>query len=69
MIDVEINGHKYVPREEKPLDEEAKRLLSEVYGKLWMEGNYDPNSAATRKFAKPLSDKMSRLNELLGFKK
>lgn len=63
-----IDGIQYLPLEQKPLDDEARRLLCEVYGALWTEANYDPNNDDTRKFAKPLSDKMMRLNKLLGFK-
>ncbi len=44
-------------------------LLNEVYGRLWCEAYYDPYNEITRKFAEPLSDKLSQVNKLLGFKK
>lgn len=49
--------------------DELFNLLNEIYGRLWTEGYYDPDCEATRKFARPLSDKMGRVNEILGFKK
>jgi hypothetical protein len=64
---VQIDGVNY--RRETELEAEARRLLSEVYGCLWTEAYYDPDSEDTRKFAQPLAEKMSRLNELLKFKR
>jgi len=65
---VNIDGVKYIPAIERPLEQEAIKLLSEVYGRLWTEAYYDPMNESTRKFSKPLSDKMSKLNKLLKFK-
>lgn len=65
---VSLDGESYILAEERPLDAEARKLLSEVYGRLWTEAHYDPDNESTRKFAQPLAEKMSRLNTLLGFK-
>lgn len=66
---IEINGAKYHREPGVPLSEEATRLLSEVYGALWMEACMDPDSEGSQKFAQKHVDKMKRLNELLGFKR
>jgi hypothetical protein len=50
------------------LDAEANKILTEVYGALWCEAYYDCFNDDIRNFAKPLADKMSRLNDLLKFK-
>ena len=50
------------------LTDKEKQLLAEVYGKLWMEAHYDPDSEQTQKFSAPLSDKMQELNKTLKFK-
>ena len=52
----------------KGLTDEAVRLLRDVYGALWIEAYYDPYNDYMREWAKPLADKMQRLNELYGFK-
>jgi hypothetical protein len=65
---VSIDGISYVPATERPLGEQARALLNEVYGRLWTEAHYDPWNEQTKKFAQPLADKMSELNKLLGFK-
>lgn len=66
--EVSIDGVRYVPAVRRPLTTEAKQLLSDVYGVLWMESYYDPFNGETQKFAKGVVGKMQRLNELLGFK-
>lgn len=56
----------------QPGPKELKRaydLLSEVYGVLWTNASYDPDSQATKIFSAPLFKKMSEANEILGFKK
>jgi hypothetical protein len=65
---VSLNGEAYIPAEERPLDMEARELLHDIYGSLWMEAFYDPANEATRTFAEPLARKMKKLNEMLGFK-
>jgi hypothetical protein len=65
---VVIDGVHYVASERPPFAEEAATLLREVYGVLWTEAFYDPRNEETRKFAEPLSRKMSEANKLLGFK-
>ena len=67
MNEVVIDGIHYYPETE--LETEAKELLCSVYGSLWAEAEYDALNHHTEKFAKPLSDKMLRLNEILRFKK
>lgn len=67
--EVNIDGVRYVPSRKRPLHDEERKLLSEVFGQLWTEAYYDPTNESTRKFAQPLADKMSELNKLLGFKK
>lgn len=50
------------------LTDAQKKTLSDIYGKLWMEANYDPSSKEIQAFAKPLSDLMQALNKELRFK-
>lgn len=66
-----IDGVVYVEQTEKQrvIDEEVTQLLSAVYGRLWAEAYYDPYNEMMQDFAIPLADKMSRLNEILKFKK
>ena len=47
----------------------ALPLLAEVHAALWIEACYDPYNKHPKKFAKPLCDKMMKVNKLLGFKK
>lgn len=65
---VVIDGVHYVAADPPPFLDEAAKLLAEVYGVLWTEANYDPINESTRKFAKPLADKMMEANKLLGFR-
>lgn len=53
---------------EKRITDEEKKLLRDVYGVLWTNACYDPDSEQIQKFSKPLSDKMMKLNETLKFK-
>lgn len=50
------------------LTQSQKDRLSEVYGKLWVEACYDPESEQLRKFCTPLSKIMQDLNQELKFK-
>lgn len=59
---------KIMIERENHLTPEAKQILGYVYGALWAEGYYDALNESTEKFARPLADKMSRLNEILKFK-
>lgn len=52
-----------------PDSDEARSLLCELYSKLWTEAYYDAYNEDTKKFAKPLVEKMKRLNELVKFRK
>lgn len=63
-----IDGVRYVPEDDKPLQKEAEVLLCEVCNTLWGEAWYDPFNEATQSFAAPLADKMKRLNEILKFR-
>lgn len=63
---VVINGVPWKPESE--LDNEVRALLNEVYGALWTEAYYDPYNKSTQEFARPLAEKMTRLNKLLHFK-
>ena len=54
-------------KEHRLTDKEIK-LLSEVYGTLWIEAYYDFKNEHTQKFAKPIADKMAELNKSLKFK-
>ena len=67
MKTVVIDGINYVAETE--LQKETRLLLCDIYGTLWTEAYYDPDSEETRKFAKPIADKMTELNKILGFKK
>lgn len=64
---VVIDGVIYKPETE--LQIEARKLMADVYDSLWGEAFYDSYSDATQKFAEPLSRKMTRLNEILEFRK
>lgn len=48
---------------------EANKLLHDVYQVLWCEAYYDPTNDLIMKFAKPLADKMTEANKILGYKK
>jgi hypothetical protein len=50
------------------LTERQKELLNKVYGILWMDAYYDPESEEIKKYAKPLADMMHELNKDLHFK-
>lgn len=50
------------------LTDRQKELLDKIYGILWMDAYYDPQSEEIRKYAKPLADMMSELNKDLHFK-
>lgn len=50
------------------LPAEALTILHDLYQVLWCEAFYDPTNEETQKFARPISVKMTRLNELLRFK-
>lgn len=63
-----IDNVVYVPRDETIMTEEARKLLADVYGVLWLEAYYDPNNEQSREFALKHVGKMERLNELLKFK-
>jgi hypothetical protein len=67
MRNVVIDGVVYTAETE--LQKEERLLLCELYGALWTEAFYDPYNDSTQRFAEPLSRKMTRLNELMGFKK
>ena len=69
MMEVRIDGIVFVPRGEKFITDEAMEILRFVSGRLWTEVYYDAYSDATLEFAKPLEEKMWRLNEIIGFKK
>lgn len=61
-----IDGVRYYPEESE--DKEARRLLSEVYGRLWTEAFRDPTNEVTREFAVPLAKLMGQANKILRFK-
>lgn len=65
-VKVVIDGEEY----KKPSDiqKEAMDIMRHVYGVLWTEAYYDPYCVETESFAKPLAEKMKRLNELMKFK-
>lgn len=50
------------------LTDRQKELLNKIYGTLWMDAYYDPQSEEIRNYAKPLADIMSELNKELHFK-
>lgn len=57
------------PDSESVLSKEETDILNKIYQELWMEANYDRTTDEIQKFAKPLSDMMSKLNKTLQFKK
>ena len=63
-----IEGTLYYRHPGIPLSQEAKELLSDLYGVLWMEAFYDPSNEITKAWARRHVGKMKRLNEILGFK-
>jgi hypothetical protein len=65
------NGRRYKLYEIPPattLTDRQKEILNKVYGILWMDAYYDPESEAIQKYAKPLADLLSELNGELHFK-
>lgn len=65
---VSLDGVSYIPADDRPLDKEARALLASLWNSIKAEVHYDPDCEATRKFAAYLEPKITRLNELLGFK-
>lgn len=65
--EVVIDGIRYYKRD--IIDDEVVGILNHLYTVLWSEAYYDPTTESIGKFAKPLSDKMRRLNEILKFRK
>lgn len=63
---VTIDGVRYLP--ETTLQAEARKLLNEIYIPLWANGHYDALTESVGNFARPLADKMMRLNEIMGFR-
>lgn len=63
------NGLSVTVERPSVLTERQQNALAQVYGKLWIEANYDPESESLRKFAAPLSKIMQELNKELHFKK
>ena len=65
---ITLNGVKYVRPSYVELPEDDRKivdkLLNEIYGALWTEANYDPYNEDTKKFAKPLADKMAQVNKI-----
>ena len=50
------------------LTEKEMRLLDKLYGILWMDAYYDPQSSAIQEYARPLAEILHELNETLHFK-
>lgn len=53
---------------EDDLTSEVREILNDVYGSLWAEAYYDSFNESTQRFARPLADKMARLNKIVKFK-
>jgi hypothetical protein len=65
VMKVEIDEIPYYP--ESALDKEAKKLLREVYLKIWQEACLDPTNPISQKFATSLLSEMSQANDILHF--
>ena len=65
VMKVEIDGIPYYP--ESALDKGAKKLLREVYLKIWQEACLDPTNPISQKFAQSLLSEMSQANAILHF--
>lgn len=65
MVDIDLEEHGLTYTE---MVKEAWPILSEVYGKLFIEACYDAKNEHTQEFARPLFEKMSAVNKLLRFK-
>ncbi len=76
--DVRIGGPLVVTVPQEELDRrgfvhqnclvDAKKVLSELYGKIWCEACYDPDNADTQKFARKVLPLIEKANEYLRFK-
>ena len=64
-----ITNHFDRHPQEVVLPEEAKELLNSIYCDLWMDAYVDMMNNKTKEFSKPIADKMTKLNEILKFKK
>ena len=60
--------YKLVEIPTRVLSDNEIKLLNKLYGILWMDAYYDPESLEIQKYAKPLADLMSELNKTLHFK-
>jgi hypothetical protein len=63
-----IDGVTYVPEVVGSVSQTERRLLNELYCILWAEAYYHALNDVTKKFAKPLADRIIELNETMGFK-
>ena len=54
---------------ESKATDEVCALLSELYGKIWIEAVYDPATDGSQKFAAALWPLIKRLNDIVGFKR
>lgn len=62
---VDIDGETYV----RPFDEpKVLKLLSDLYGLIWVEAVYDPNTKETEEYSRRLLPIIQELNGILKFK-
>lgn len=66
---LEINGVKYYREPGVLMNDEALRLLRDLYKALWIEAYYDPYSVESMKFAEMHVGKIAKLNGILKFKR
>lgn len=64
---VEIDGIEYVPRN-TVISDRVMKVLNKLYGKMYIEGYYDPTNDERRKMAKEIFVKLDFLNRELKFK-
>ena len=62
-----IDGINYT--RETPVQESERRLLAQLYGQIWTEAVYDPDSDQTQKYAQRLLPLIQELNKTMEFKK
>lgn len=65
---LQVNGEIYYRSPGCDLSDECKRLLSDLYERIWCDAFYDCFNESTRKFARELNPMIARLNEILKFK-
>ena len=62
----ELDKHGYIRQANL---EDGKKVLSELYGLIWVDACYDPDNEEHRRYAQRFLPLIQKANDLLQFKK